>query len=110
MSKSCHREVYASVRSGRPTIILYEGDDNTVKKMKECCLARCNVEEGLSGDDILGHILVEDALLWLGASSRYFAIASVKELSLKILKRLPYHQRNVQDLPSGLKFNDYLFL
>ena len=107
-SKNCRREVYAAVRSGRPTIVLYDGKDITVEKMKKSCLTHCIDNDGLPASDVVEHIFSEGAMLWLGASSRYFATASIKELSLGVLKNLPYYQRKNQDLSRGLKVKEEL--
>jgi len=91
-SVNCRREIYHAVSQIKPIIIVYEGDWQVVEKdvIAECRL-HCTASPG--ADIIIGQVLAESPILWLGGSMRYFSNESVKLIVSKVLYHLPYYKR-----------------
>jgi len=100
-SVNCRREIYAAVAAKKPIVIIHVNDSTTIDDMKRECHACCTKDPG--SDMILENVLANGPILWLGNSTKQFALASIKMIALSLLHHLPYYQKNSEQLVRGLR-------
>jgi len=98
MSTNCRREVYAAVHQKKPIYVLYDSETSDIDQMKEECIGYCK-----DGSNIIGKVLANEPIPWLGSGGTHFAIESVKLVCLAILRHLPHYKRIPGQLIQGLK-------
>jgi len=92
-SFNCRREFYAAVALEKPIIVVYEGDDSVVDKMKEECAKYCTEKyrnEGIDINHVLENILAKDPICILKAGS--FSAETLKLVYLRLLRSLPFYR------------------
>eukprot|EP00593_Proboscia_inermis_P012282 CAMPEP_0171309254 /NCGR_PEP_ID=MMETSP0816-20121228/19416_1 /TAXON_ID=420281 /ORGANISM="Proboscia inermis, Strain CCAP1064/1" /LENGTH=386 /DNA_ID=CAMNT_0011792673 /DNA_START=897 /DNA_END=2057 /DNA_ORIENTATION=+ len=100
-SKNCRRELYEAIEEDKTIILVYEGDDRVLKKIKNECFLHCT--EGPGPSKILDAIFSTGPVLWLGGSMQAFLMESVKLLCLKIFCHMPYYKKSSNLLDAGLR-------
>ena len=68
--------------------------------MEEC---KIGFPEDGESENILGHILTKDPLLWLGSSSMPFTMTSVEAVALPLLHNLVYFKHKLSELDQGIR-------
>jgi len=100
----CRSEIYAAVALNKPIIVLHDGVDDAVIKMKEDCVVYCN--DGPDITRVLKHLCAIDPILWL--NRKHFEQESVKLVAMHIFTSLPFYQTHITDLEKGLKLGGSL--
>jgi len=77
----------------KPIIVVYEGDDSVMGKMKEECAKYCTEKyhnEGIDINHVLENILAKDPICILKAGS--FSAETLKLVYLRLLRSLPFYR------------------
>jgi len=105
-SINCRREVMKAIELQKPiTVILEPNEDISVDKsaqMKE--EFETFWPQGSAFEDALTYIFQEDPILWISKGLQ-FSFESIKLVTGRLLKSLPYYAENSALLDSGLKID-----
>jgi hypothetical protein len=110
-SANCRRELYTALAESKPIVVVREADEAKggadIEDFKEECRTEC-VETAPSAypafagpAEVLERLFGEEPVVWVRVHD--FQIESLKLITLRVLKHLPFYLNKPEELSKGLK-------
>jgi len=101
-SKQAQDEIRYAMELEKPVIVLYEGSEKELRRMRTECADYCYDDDGHTSEEILDYAFEGESILWLN-NTGVFTATSLNLVYKRILSHLPYYKENPSELEHGLK-------
>jgi len=104
-SFNCRREVVQAQEAEKPITVMFESRDVSVDRIVEMREEFRNFwPEDLSPNMYSTYIFAQDPILWISNGTQ-FSLESIKLVAGRLLKSIPYYQKNADLLDAGVKID-----